>query len=187
MINVNLLPPDIKSEISQSKRNKEIRSLVWKVALVLLFVSAISVLTLLYFYSEKQSASGEFDEKTKAIKAFGNIEEKSKNLSDRINSVKMITAETNKWSGVIEELQKIIPSGIYLSSLRIDSTQNNRNQISGFAKSKNEVATLRDEMEKSSKFQYVDIESSTTSFDQTKKIDVETFTLSFSLEKGVLK
>jgi Tfp pilus assembly protein PilN len=80
-----------------------------------------------------------------------------------------------------------MPNGAYLTSIKIDSDSKTRGQISGIANSKQTVAALRDALEKSPKFQYVDIESSKTQVDPVSSKDVENFTLSFSLEKGALK
>jgi len=187
MINVNLLPPEVKKEIAQAKKNRQIRALFFKTFLLLLLVLLISLAAWFYFDNTLKKTSSELKTKEGSIVQFGTIEEKSKKIAERLDSIRQIEENTNHWSGVMAEIQKIIPNGIYLSSVKMDEDSKNRGQISGFAESKQNVAALRDAMDKSNKFQYVDIENSSTSNDPIKKREVESFTISFSLEKGALK
>lgn len=187
MINVNLLPPEVKHEIAQSKKNRKVRALFLKTFLLLFLVLLISSAAWLYFSDTLKKTSAELGAKEESIKKFGTIEEKSKKIAERLETIKQIEENASHWSNVISEIQNVIPGGIYLNSVKMDGDSKNRGQISGFAQSKQDVATLRDAMDKSNKFQYVDIESSSTSKDPIKKRDVESFTISFSLEKGALK
>jgi Tfp pilus assembly protein PilN len=187
MNNLNLLPTEIKEEIEQSKKNKQVLNAFASALGILLLVGAIFVGLNFYFNMKLDQTNRTLTEKEKEVKKYGDIEDRAKKVTERIDTVKKIIDGTNIWSGVIEEIQKIMPGGISLTSIRIDSTANNRNQISGFAATKKEVAALRDAMEKSDKIEYVDIESSTTINDSALKREAENFTLTFSLSKGALR
>lgn len=187
MINVNFLPQTLKKEISQAKKNREVRNLILKVLLMIISVILFSFGLIFYLQLRVNSVNSELNKKLEKVKEFGNLEEKSKSLADRITSIKKIINDSNKWSGVIEDIQKVIPSGVYLTSAKLDSTPNNRGQLSGYAQSKKQIAALRDEMEKSNRFQYVDIENSITVNDPLSNKEAESFTISFSFEKEAFK
>jgi Tfp pilus assembly protein PilN len=187
MINANLLPPDVKAEIAQTKQNKSLVKYFW-LSLLIFIVAAGTVAGSWYYFSMiLKTDQNELRAKQAENEKYGAIIEKSKSLSQKITTIKKIDSSTNKWSGVVMEIQKVMPSGAYLVSVKIDSDSRVRAQISGYAASKQIVASLRDSLEKSPKFQYVDIDSSKTESDTTTKTDKENFTLSFSLEKEALK
>ena len=85
------------------------------------------------------------------------------------------------------EIHNVMPAGAYLVSIKLDSDSKVRDQIAGMARSKQDVAALRDAMDKSAKFEYVDIESSSTQYDSASQKDVENFTITFAITKGALK
>lgn len=185
MINVNLLPEDIKTEIKQSKKNAEVLSLLGRFSLF--FMVYVLILTVFYFYLSYQVkvTATELTKREQAISKYSTLEEKARRVADRLATVKNIQKNSNHWTNLIKELGTVVPDGVYLNAVRIDPAGKGRNQITGYARSKQEVAALRDSMEKSSKFRYVDIESSVSS--SSDKVAQESFTISFSLEKDALK
>jgi Tfp pilus assembly protein PilN len=187
MINVNLLPPEIKGQINQTKKNLSLLKIVGKVSLLFFTYSVVAVGFYLYFDASLSSIISEYNNKEGQIKEYGALEEIAKKVVERINTIKQIQDNTNAWSGLIDEITKVVPNGVSLKNIKIDSSSKNRNTITGNAISKTDVATLRDAMEKSTKFQYVDIESSTTTEDLSAKTEFESFTISFALEKGALR
>jgi Tfp pilus assembly protein PilN len=187
MINANLLPPEVKKDITQAKENSKALKYIWLTLLVLVTVVAVSAVVWTMLDKSFKTSVTELVRRENETKKYGSLEEKAKKLSSRISTIKTIDAKTNHWSAVISEIQTVMPTGLYLNSVRIDSNVKVRGQLTGYAKSKQEVATLRDSMEKSPLFEYVDIESSTTEKEPKTQADIENFTISFSLTKGALK
>ena len=187
MINVNLLPEEIKSEINQSKKNRIVLAILYKTLGIIFFTAIIFAFFYSYFNIELNNAKESYGFKEKSLKEYGSLQESAQKIAEKINTIKKIEASSNDWSGTIDEINNIVPAGIYLNSIKLDSSAKTRGQITGRATSKNEVATFRDNLEKSQKFQYVDIESSTTQIDPLSKKEAENFTITLSLEKGALK
>lgn len=186
MIKINLLPPELKQEIDQAKKNAKSLSLFAKTTLLVGLVALITLGTYFALSITLKNTTDTLKTNQTSIEKYGSLEEKAKKTAERINTIKAIDARTYKWSGVVEEIQKIIPSGVYLTEIKMDATPKGRNQLSGNAVDKKAVASLRDAMEASAKFEYVDIESSNTITDNNKR-EVEKFTLTFSLSKEALK
>lgn len=187
MNKINLLPPEQKEEIRRAKENKKsLRNLYFSL-LILIITLLLSLTALFAINLQSKAIITLLAEKEKEITSFGNLEDKAKKLAERLNTIKQINKKTNLWSSVVEEIQKIIPEGVYLTQVKMDSTTKARNLIVGAARGKKEVASLRDAMEKSNKFEYVDIESSKTGINPVTKQEAENFTISFSLSKEALK
>lgn len=187
MISANLLPPEIKDEIEQTKKNRVSLRFAVYAFLILILVGGIFVGGYIYFSRELKTNQAELIAKQQVNDKYGTVTEKAKSLAAKVNAIRSIDDNTYKWSGIITEIQKVMPSGAYLVSVKIDSDKKIRGQITGYASNKQIVASLRDSLENSSKFEFVDIESSKTQTDPTTQKDEENFTLTFSLEKGALK
>lgn len=187
MISVNLLPPEMQAEIADSKKNRLVISALYQIIAVL--IAALLLLGGFYYYFQTTLAAKKatYEQKTKTILRFGILEENARKIADKIDTIKKINDDGYRWSGIFDEINQIVPTGVSLNSIKIDTYNKARGQITGYAASKTHVAVLRDALEKSSKFQFVDIENSTTQEDPVTKREVESFTISFSLEKGALK
>jgi Tfp pilus assembly protein PilN len=186
MISVNLLPPEMQAEISDSKKNRIALSSLYQMLLLLFVFIVIFIGFYLYFQSILNSKKSSYEQDIKTTEKYGALEESAKKIAEKIDTIKKINAENGTWNGLIGEINTIVPTGVTLNSIKIDTSTKTRGQITGYAASKTNVAAFRDAMEKSKKFQYVDIENSTTQEDPTTKREVENFTITFSLEKGAL-
>lgn len=186
MNRINLLPNEVKSDIEQSKRNKKVLSYLLRSIFVLLLILAATVALHFYINSELSGYLTDIAEKEQSVLKYGSLETDAKNLSERLVSIEKIDASSNTWSPVIAEIQEAMPSGAYLSSVEIDSETKTRNTIAGIASNKSVVAALRDSLEESDKFEYVDIESSNLVTDPNSGKEVENFVISFSLSAEAL-
>lgn len=186
MIKVNLLPEEVKEEIKQAKNNSSLINIFVKT--VFLFLITIVFLGGLYlYYKENLNSSVKIlSEKQRLIDQYGNLQENAKKLSERLETIKKIDSNSNKWSGVMVEINKVVPAGIYLTGLKMDSNTKNRSQITGYAITKKEVASLQEALEKSELLEYVDIEGSQTQKDPSSGLDRENFTISLTLSRKAL-
>lgn len=186
MNKINLLPEDIKKDIEQSKRNKKVLSYLIRSAFLFVLVIGTTVGLYVYMHSQLGTYLSDIESKEIGIIKYGNLEDEARSLSERLTSIERIDAGSNTWSLVVAEIQEVMPSGAYLSSIKIDSDTKTRNTISGIATNKSVVAALRDSLEDSDKFEYVDIESSNIVKDPETKREVENFVISFSLSAEAL-
>ncbi len=186
MNSINLLPESIKKDIKQSKENKKTLSRLWKSFFILLLALFLVAAFSAYFNYLLSGSQAELSEKKKSIEAYGNLESEARAFSERLDKIVRIEKNINHWSGTLEEISRLMPSGAYLSTLEIDSEAKSRSRITGFADSKDTVAFLRSTLEDSDRFEYVNIESSVISQDPAEKREVENFTITFSLKKEAL-
>lgn len=187
MSNINLLPDEIKEDIAQAKKNKKTRKYFVKSILMLFSVILFSGVLFLYLQSEIKRTARDLEIKNSDIENFGNLEAEATVLSKRLATIGNIKDELNHWSDTIKELRMILPSGSYLTSVSIEEDKKARNRLSGFADSKAIVASIRNSMEKSEKFEYVDIESSSSVLNPISQEFEENFIITFSLSKDALE
>lgn len=186
MSNINLLPKNIKDNIAQSKENKKalrhlLKSFFWIIAIIIIIVICST-----YYKFQIAGINDLVDRKKDSIKQYSSVEIESSELSERLKTISRIDKNLNSWPEVINEVQQSMPKGAFLSSLKIDADKKKRCEISGVADSKSTVASLRNLLEESDKFEFVDIEKSVTTEVQDIDGDVEVFTLTFSLKEGAL-
>lgn len=186
MNSINLLPGNIKKDIKQSKENKKTLSRFWKSLFLLLLTLFLVTAFSAYFNYRLSSSQVELSEKKKSIEAYGNLESETRAFSEKLDKIVRIEENINHWSGTLEEISRLMPSGAYLSTLGIDSETKSRSRITGFADSKDTVAFLRNTLENSDRFEYVNIESSVVAQDPAESREVENFTITFSLKKEAL-
>ncbi len=182
MIDVNLLPAEIKDDIAQAKNNKTAlsyfrRSMFLLVSICLIFIAAYYFFgSLLKEYQAKQVITN------KLLNRFGNLEELANKAISKIGKIQGIEASTNTWSNILAEINNITPQTVTIVSLKLDSNLKLRQTINGTASSKKEVAEFRDTLEGSEYFEFVDVDST-----QSRGDSGETFTVSFTLNKDSLK
>lgn len=182
MIDVNLLPTEIKEDIAQAKNNKTAlsyfrRALFLLVSICLIFIAAQYFSgSLLKEYQAKQIIA------RKLISRFGALEELANKAVSKIGKIQGIEASTNTWSNILTEINNITPQTVTIVSLKLDSNLKLRQTINGTAGSKKEVAEYRDTLESSEYFEFVDVDST-----QSRGNSGETFTISFTLSKDSLK
>lgn len=187
MINVNLLPDEIKTNLAQAKKNSAVTGLLYRILGLVVIAVVIFLGFNFYFEQDLKQQKFLYEQTQQKISGYGELQESARRVAEKLTTIKKIKATNSVWSGLIEEVNKVVPAGIYLNSVKVDSNIKIRGQLTGFGISKNEVATFRDNLEKSDKFEFVDIEKSTTQIEPTSKKEIENFTITLSIEKGALK
>jgi Tfp pilus assembly protein PilN len=165
MIKLNLLPPEIKEEISYSKKNAKIYTalieflggfLILAIFIGTVWFVSFSTKRVLVFskaVAEKQAA------------AWGDAEKDAKDFSDRLLLVERINKDKINWKIFFEEISKSTPSNVKLTSYDVITSNKSRVNFSGFASSSTDVSRFRELISKSGIFEFVDIESMSSATD----------------------
>ena len=187
MINVNLLPPDMKDEITMAKRNRRSVSNYWKTLWIVILVAAIFAGSAYWLWQRAKSYDAGLTQAQEAVDEYKNLEVKASKEQDKLTKIKAILSGSNKWSNVLSELDRIKPAGVAMTNLRLDAAKNSRQSITGDAPSRDTVIAFKDALEASKLFRYVDIDSTVTKTSSDGSGVGENFVISFSLEDGALK
>ncbi len=184
MININLLPPELKLKKIQAKRNASLMS-------VCLVIIIITVVLGIIARSAKATIETHLGSTQSDINQNNNTQEGNKNLEDMallINDRAQETTQVNKtraiWSEVLQELSNDSPSDVQFESITADITKSPNFTLTGNTSSQIEIIKFKDKLSASSFFKNVTFTNSSLNQSSTPNSSSQVkFTLEFDLAK----
>ena len=166
MAYINLLP---WREEAEKAKQREYFTILTAVA----FCAFVVVFAISQFYqarvdgqnSRNQYLKNEIQALDVRISQIKSLDEKKKELEKRIGAVEQLQRSRNVGTQVLDEIAKVIPSGIYLTRLE---KQGNSLQIIGKSESNNHLANMIREIERSDLFDDAILESITSNDAKSK-------------------
>lgn len=156
MITINLLPEELRENITFSKKNRKLLKTVKAVVIICLLVVVSLVICGVFLFGSNQFFLNNISESEKTISSYQPVVDEAKVLKDKVKSVQKIKGSYKYWTKFNYILGKNTPAGVYLATL---NTQSDKITITGYAKTKNDVGIFRDALEKSGDFSEVNIDS----------------------------
>lgn len=185
MINLNLLPPEIKQKLKKSKQSASI------FGICLVVIIAFSTMNfLLYEYrvtflkTQLDTLKNDIVNANKSLKNYNDLQKKALFLNDRAQVVTTIQSSHAAWSPVLQDMINDAPSNVQFIALTADPEKIPNFTLQGTTVSERDAIKFKDKLESSSFFKDVVFKSSTTS----KKEGADnklTFTLEFNLEHAI--
>lgn len=184
MVNINLLPPELKLRRIHARRNASLIS----ISLVMVIIFAVLGIVARSFESTITANLGNI----KADVEKGNVNlDEFKDLQDLallINDRSFAADEINKnrvfWSQVMQELANNAPSDVQFESLVGNSEKSPNFTLQGNTTTEREIIKFKEKLENSPMFKNVSFKSSSLGKDQEQKLS---FTLEFDLEQKHLQ
>jgi type IV pilus assembly protein PilN len=163
---INLLPWREEAEKAKERQYFTILTVVAVVAFAIVFIIS-------QFYqmrvdgqnTRNQFLNNEIQILDSRIVKIRNLNEKKKELQKRTGVVEQLQRSRNVGTQVFDEIAKIVPNGVYLTSLE---KQGNSINIIGKTESNNHLANMIREIERSLLFTDAILESITTNSTQSK-------------------
>ena len=163
---INLLPWREEAEKAKERQYFTILTVVAVVAFAIVFIIS-------QFYqmrvdgqnTRNQFLNNEIQILDSRIVKIRNLNEKKKELQKRTGVVEQLQRSRNVGTQVFDEIAKIVPNGVYLTSLE---KQGNSINIIGKSESNNHLANMIREIERSLLFTDAILESITTNSTQSK-------------------
>lgn len=158
MINLNLLPPQQKKEIELANFNRLIVSLgAWLLSILVIFSLLLaSAYFCLYIFLKAQNSLIEEKQHDKENQHLTEIEKSIQQANQQIEKVSAKGKDLIIWTPLLEELSKIVPSGIYLKNFS-SQTGTYRITISGWANTRDTLLAFEKALKESPCF--ADIQS----------------------------
>lgn len=156
MLKLNLLPPSEKKELELLKLNRLLVSLaIWLLVFVIIFTLFLaSTFFCLSILLREQKHLIEVRQSDPKMQSLLEIEEKVKQTNQTIKQVYLTQKDLIFWTPLLEEISKIIPSGIYLTNFSYQAI-NNQITLSGWADYRENLLGLQKSLEESSLFEEV--------------------------------
>lgn len=153
---INLLPPEEKRQLRAARTN----TLLARYNIVLLGAVVFLALatTIVYFYlaTTKASADQTVRENTTQTAQYANVLTEAQQFRTNLSIAKQILDREIPYTTVILSIAQVIPSGIILDSLALDSEQfGSETQLSAYARDYDRALALKDALQDSPYFSNV--------------------------------
>lgn len=183
MININLLPPELKLQRIVAKRNASLISICVVIVLVVAILGIISqslkstVET--YLGNTKNNIQKESDQ----IDQYQELQDLALFINDRWQTTQEIEKNHVYWSQVLQELSNSAPTDVQFENLVANSEKSPNFILQGNTTTEREIIKFKDKLEASPFFENIAFKSSSLSTDQTTTNQKLKFTLEFDLEQ----
>jgi len=183
MVNINLLPPEIKLRIKKGKQSANIFS-ICLVAVVLIGVGGIVLSSLKSAILQPQldSTKSQVDKANADLGNFDKLEAQALFINDRAKIAKTIEEKRAVWSQALQDLINSVPQDVQFLSLAIDLDKSPNFVLQGNTTSEREVILFKDKLENSKFFKDVSFKSSSKT-EGTTEGNILSFTLEFNIEQ----
>lgn len=161
MVNINLVPQEIKAKIAQAKKSANVFS-ICLVAVFLLVILGILSLAVNSMVLEPDLATvkDEIQKNTAALQSFATLEDKALFLNDRAKIAETIEQKRPLWSQIVQGLINSVPQEVQFASITADVTKSPNFVLEGFAKNERDIISFKDKLEASEFFKNVAFKSS---------------------------
>jgi len=185
MINMNLLPSEVKQKIKKSRQAANIFSICLVVVFVILIIGfLLSALKKDYLLPQLDSVNENIKKADTDLKTFGKSEEQALFLNDRAKLAIDIEKNQVNWYQTILDLSNSVPANVQFNNLVADVSKTPNFVLQGTTDSERDAIKFKEKLENSGNFKDVAFKSSSTSKsadpNAPSRLD---FTLEFNLEK----
>ena len=178
MINLNLLSPAKKLSLKKKKTFLQVTRFVSYSLLTLIFAFTFMKGTSFLINEEIASVTASIDTATKIYQTTEDtsLEAKITQYNNLVKSTNNKLAAYIKWSTIIEDFTKTVPSGIQLTYLGMDKA-NKRIKLRGKANIRDDLVNFKNNLNDNKNYSNIDIPI--TNFLEKNDVD---FTIGFNLE-----
>lgn len=192
MVNINLLPPEIKAKIKKSKQSANV------FGICLIVVIVLAVLTFLLSAYKNQllktrldDANNQLSSADKSVTNFNDLQSKAIFLTDRGKLASQIESTRPNWAQIIESMINSVPTDVQFISLNSDVAKQPNFVLEGSTATDREAIKFKDKLATSLFFKDVAFKSSTVTANPsptgTTTPDSIHFTLEFNLAQFAAK
>jgi Tfp pilus assembly protein PilN len=155
---INLLPPEIKEQVTYSKRNVLIIRYLWLAGL-LVAVNAVIFGGAIYYLTQRTAqAEKDLATKTATIAQYKSVETDAKTANDRLATLKALRSSQARFSVLLADFAKYTPQGVYINSITLTGDDKKPVRIVATATTYQQAAALRDALATSPRISAADIE-----------------------------
>lgn len=181
---INLLPPEIKEQIRYGRRNVSLRSYV-----VLTLIIALALSLSLYgadWYGQRELARldselAETDERLGPVKA---LTGEGQAVEAKLETLKQLFAKETNYVALLEDIEATVVSGAQLQRLELTGDETQPLELQFIVSDKLVGATLRNSLEASERFKFVDIQTINETATPTGTQIIASYKLSYEPGQG---
>lgn len=183
MININLLPSEVKTKVTKLKHSASIYGIC--LVVVIVFVLSAVLLTIYkndLLQNQLNSYGNDITQNTKELANFSDLQSKALFLNDRVKLATSIENTRSNWSVIMQDLINSVPSNVQFISLNANLSKSPNFVLQGSTATERDAIKFKDKLESSTYFKNVSFKSSSASTSETES--KLTFSLEFNSEKA---
>lgn len=189
MININLVPPEVKNKITAAKKTASHFGIA---IVVVIFIGVASALVKAADYMVLEPAltqvKTEVNQSQNELKDYLNLQNQAAAINDRMNIATKINEKRAHWSEITQDLINSVPQNIQFVSVTANAEKTPNFVLQGKAASERDIIAFKDKLDASSFFNNVYFKSSTSSLPSASVSGTtETKSILFSLEFDLAK
>ncbi len=162
---INILPPELKEQISFAKRNNRLLRLLIIGLMVAILLGALMIGSLWYVNRQITNLDQVLASRQQAANAYQDTETKVQALESNLNILQKLLIQKTHYSALLSDLASTLPSGAYINHLVLTGDDTQPMEILLTAKSFNQAAQIRNALSQSSRIKSADIQSITKNQD----------------------
>lgn len=162
MVNINLVPREIKDKIAQAKRSANVFSisLVVVILMIVLGILALAANNMLLKPNLEQ-VKNDIRKNSAELAVYQEMEKKALFLNERAKIASEIEQKRPVWSQIVQNLINCVPQQVQLSNVEVDITKNPNFVIDGYAKDERDIISFKDKLEISEFFKDTNFKTAT--------------------------
>ncbi len=181
MISINLLPEDIRENISYSRKNSHLIRHIKLISILSLLIVISFVLCAVFLKEDNSFFQDKIDASQTVINSYNPVVQKAQKLNQVASSIEKIKNNYQYWSKFDAYLGATVPEGIYL-----DTIEENQDmmKVTGFAKTKNDIGIFRDALEKTGVFKNVNLKNITEQVGNNNNSIINSFEINMTMTQA---
>lgn len=186
MININLLPPELKMKRIEAKRNASLISICIIGIIVTIVVGIIAKSLESNFGSYLGTTKGNIEKDSATLNQYQDLQNMALLINDRWQTAQTVNKNRVFWSVVLQDMINSVPVNVQIENVAIKTDKTPNFVLQGNTTSEREIIKFKEKLEASSYFKNVSFKSSslqtqtqTQTTPATPKLE---FTLEFDLE-----
>lgn len=180
MININLLPPQLKLRRIEAKRNASLIGICIVITFAVIILAIIGRSTETTVKERLNAAKLDIEKSTNQIDESKDLENLALLINDRAGTTDKINQTRVIWSQVIQELANSVPTDVQFTNLVADTGKTPNFVLQGITTTEREIIKFKEKLENSSMFKNVTFKNSSLKNEQN--VQKLTFTLEFNIE-----
>lgn len=154
---INVLPPEVKTDIRYSKLN--VTLLRYSILVIIVGVILFSSFELAdrLAAGRVDNASQQLDNRQEIISEFKNLETDVATLENKLNLINTLLSERPRFSLLLQDLAQALPQGSYITSIALDGDASEPLEITLNAQSYEQAGVVRNALADTTRFTFVDI------------------------------
>jgi len=163
MININLLPPEIKKKIHQAKKTADVFSICLIVFLVVIVGTFLLTAAKKQYFDPGLETNQQGIQKVMAELAnYKQFETQALLLNERAQIATKIEEKRPVWSQIIQDLINSVPTTVQFTSFQAGTDKSPNFVLSGTTTSEREIIKFKEKLDESDFFKNVAFKSSST-------------------------